>query len=97
VEKEIRFKTNAARNWSSVRSPSKIIFNSCVITLLKYMPPFELKNTLYKRLLGIKIGKDVAISPDVIFDPFFPELIKIGDHCSIGWGARIFAHEFWLD
>ena len=94
---EKRFEGNAARKWFSVRNPIRIIFNSFFITSLKYLPPIELKNILYRILLGVKIGKDVAISPDVILDPLFPELIEIGDGSLIGWGARIFTHEFWPD
>jgi acetyltransferase-like isoleucine patch superfamily enzyme len=46
------------------------------------------------RLIGMKIGKGVFLSPDVILDPHFPELIEIGDHAIIGWGTRLFCHEF---
>jgi acetyltransferase-like isoleucine patch superfamily enzyme len=95
--KKIKFKRNAAMNWFKLRNPIKIIFNSFWITFLKYFPPSDIKNSLYKSLLGVKIGEDVAISPDVILDPFFPELIEIGDKTLIGWGARIFTHEFHLD
>lgn len=97
TEKEIIVKGNAARQWGSLRSPVRVFFNYLFMLLLKYMPPSEFKNNMYRRLLRMKIGSDVAISPDVIFDPFFPELIDIGDHCLIGWGARIFTHEFWYD
>jgi acetyltransferase-like isoleucine patch superfamily enzyme len=45
------------------------------------------------RLIGIKIGKGVFISPDVFIDPHFPTLIELGDYCILGWGARLFAHE----
>ncbi|MBI2674890.1 MAG: acyltransferase [Candidatus Aenigmarchaeota archaeon] len=97
MEREVRFKGNAARSWFRLRHPLRILFNSLVIAFLKYMPPVELKNSLYRHLLNVRIGRDVAISPDVILDPLFPELIEIGDGCLIGWGARIFTHEFWPD
>ncbi|MDR1701562.1 MAG: hypothetical protein LBR56_02150 [Sporomusaceae bacterium] len=51
-----------------------------------------LKVFLY-RSIGIKIGRGVFISPEVFIDPHFPELIEIGDHCILGWGASLFAHE----
>jgi len=95
---EIRkFEGNAAMKWFKLRNPIKILFNSFWISILKCFPPSEIKNSLYRSLLGVKIGKDVAISPDVILDPFFPELIEIGDGTLIGWGTRIFTHEFHLD
>jgi acetyltransferase-like isoleucine patch superfamily enzyme len=46
------------------------------------------------RLTGMKIGKGVFISPDVILDPHFPSLIEIGDYAIIGWGTHLFTHEF---
>jgi acetyltransferase-like isoleucine patch superfamily enzyme len=44
-------------------------------------------------MLGVKIGKGVYISPDVILDPHFPRLITIGDFCVLGWGSKFFTHE----
>lgn len=46
------------------------------------------------RLIGMKIGSGVFISPGVILDPHFPSLIEIGDHVIIGWGSHLFTHEF---
>jgi acetyltransferase-like isoleucine patch superfamily enzyme len=46
------------------------------------------------RLTGMKIGKGVFISPDVILDPHFPGLIEIGDYAIIGWGTHLFTHEY---
>jgi acetyltransferase-like isoleucine patch superfamily enzyme len=54
-----------------------------------------IKVPLY-RLIGVRIGRGVFISADVIIDPHFPELIEIGDHAIIGWGAKLFTHE-WFD
>src|SRR3989338_1205800 len=42
------------------------------------LPPCEFKNNLL-RMIGVKIGKDVCISPDVVIDWLFPELVEIGD------------------
>ncbi len=96
VGKSIEFDGNAAMHWPALKSPIKSIFNAFCVTIFKYIPPSELKNSLYRSILGVKIGKDVAISPDVLFDPFFPELIEIGDGTLLGWGCRIFTHEFHL-
>ncbi|HWR72996.1 MAG TPA: hypothetical protein VN604_07485 [Nitrospirota bacterium] len=46
------------------------------------------------RLIGMKIGKGVFLSPDVILDPHFPGLIEIGDYAIIGWGTHLFCHEY---
>ncbi|MBI5046949.1 acyltransferase [Candidatus Micrarchaeota archaeon] len=97
MEKQILLKGNAARQWYKVRNPIRVLFNSFAIAFVKNIPPIELKNHFYRLLFGVKIGRDVALSPDIIVDPFFPELIEIGDGCIVGWGARIFTHEFWPD
>jgi len=88
---------NPAIRWFDFRNPLRILVNMFFILLLKYAPPAELKNHAYRIFLGMKIGRDVAISPDVVFDPMFPDLIEIGDGCILGWGARVFTHEFWPD
>jgi len=52
-----------------------------------------IKILIYK-LIGFNIGKGVFISPDVILDSQFPKLIEIGDYVVLGWGAKIFVHDF---
>lgn len=47
------------------------------------------------RLLGVRIGRGAFLAADVILDPHFPELIEIGDHAIIGWGAKLFTHEWF--
>jgi len=94
---ERKFEGNVGRGWFRVRNPLKTMANGFFILLLKYAPPIELKNHAYRLLLGTKIGKDVAIAPDVMFDPMFPELIELGDGCLLGWGVRVFTHEYSLD
>jgi len=55
-----------------------------------------IKVLLYK-LIGVRIGRGAFISPDVIIDPHFPELIEIGEYAVLGWGAKIFTHECFAD
>jgi acetyltransferase-like isoleucine patch superfamily enzyme len=52
-----------------------------------------IKVFLYRRI-GIRIGKGVFISPDVVIDPHFPSLITLGDYCILGWGVKLFCHDF---
>lgn len=64
-----------------------------VARIAQYIDYSPIKVWLY-RLIGIKIGKGVFISPDVILDPHFPTLIEIHDYAILGWGARLFTHGF---
>jgi acetyltransferase-like isoleucine patch superfamily enzyme len=61
-----------------------------IAQLIDYPP---IKVILY-RFIGVKIGKGVFISPDVVIDTHFPHLIEIGDYAILGWGAFLFNHEF---
>ena len=58
-----------------------------------YIDYSPLKVFIY-RLLGVKIGKGVFISPDVYIDVHFPKLIRIDDYAILGHGISIFTHEF---
>ncbi|MCP4491834.1 MAG: acetyltransferase, partial [Gammaproteobacteria bacterium] len=40
------------------------------------------------------VGKGVFISSAVVIDVHFPDLIEIQDYVILGYGARIFTHEF---
>lgn len=53
-----------------------------------------IKVALY-RSLGIRIGRGVFISPEVILDVHFPSLLAIDDYVILGWGAKIACHEFY--
>jgi acetyltransferase-like isoleucine patch superfamily enzyme len=74
---------------------SKIRFNLrfLIARIAQYIDYSPVKVFLY-RLIGMKIGKGVFLSPDVILDPHFPELIDIGDYAIIGWGTHLFCHDF---
>lgn len=52
-----------------------------------------MKVALY-RLIGMKIGKGVFLSPEVVLDPHYPGLIEIGDYAIIGWGTSLFCHDY---
>jgi acetyltransferase-like isoleucine patch superfamily enzyme len=60
------------------------------------MFPPKMKNALY-RFIGVNLGENVLIAPDVQIDPFFPEFITIEDNVIVGWGASIFNHEFTIN
>lgn len=83
---------NAACDWYKLRNPFLMAVRGLLNEIYKKIPPCNLKNLLY-RLIGVKIGKDVVISPDVHLDPLFPELIEIDDGVILGWDSKLFAHE----
>ncbi|HOV80557.1 MAG TPA: acyltransferase [Bacillota bacterium] len=72
----------------------RVSFNFLVITFCRYLPFLGLKNFLYRRLLGMKIGKDVSVGLMAMFDIFFPQLISIGDNSIVGYNVTILTHEF---
>ncbi|HHJ52719.1 MAG TPA: hypothetical protein ENJ89_05950 [Caldithrix abyssi] len=57
-------------------------------TFLEFVTPTPL-NTLFYKLMGMKIGKHVHINTTNISDP---GLIEIGDYVTIGGSAHIIAH-----
>lgn len=71
----------------------KFYFRYAVVKLAGIIDISAVKVLLY-RLAGVKIGKGVFISPDVVIDPHFAKLIEIQDYVIIGWGALIFTHDF---
>ncbi len=58
-----------------------------------YIDWSPMKCVIY-RCIGVRIGKGVFIAPDVVIDVHFPDLIEIHDYVILGYGARIFTHEF---
>lgn len=68
-------------------------FRHLISRIAQFTDYSPIKVFLY-RFIGFKIGKGVFISPDVILDSQFPELIEIGDYVVLGWGAKIFVHDY---
>jgi len=67
-------------------------FKSWFYHRLAYSSP--LSNWVVKchRNRGVKIGKNCHISPYVLIDLVYPELIEIGENVTIGSNSMIFAH-----
>lgn len=100
-KREIRIKykgprMNAAYEWWRLRNPIRMLWTSFIVELQRMIPPCEFKNNLL-RMIGMKIGKDVTISPKVTFDWLFPELIEIGDGTLIGGDVMIACHSLLID
>jgi len=78
---------------SSLLSNLRLSLRYVMLRLAFHAPFCPIKIWLY-RLLGMKIGRGVCISPDVVIDPLFPELIELEDDCCLGIGCRLFTHEY---
>ena len=83
---------NPAINWKKMRGERRQAMNFMITKLCTWLPPSRMKNWLYRRI-GVSIGRNVSISPDVFLDPIYPDLIKIKDNVILGWGSVIFTHE----
>ena len=100
-KREIRIKykgpkMNAGCQWYRMRNPLHMLWTAFIVEICRKMIPCEFKNNLY-RMIGVKIGKDVCIVPDVILDWLFPELIEIEDGALIGGGSCIASHSITID
>lgn len=74
----------------------RVAFNFVVISFCRYLPWLGLKNWLYRRLLGVSIGKNASVGLMAMFDVFFPQLISIGENSIIGYNATVLTHEFLI-
>jgi acetyltransferase-like isoleucine patch superfamily enzyme len=95
---------NAHRFWYAARrqdgwllGPLRILRNYFVIHAMKHFPSFALKRAIFRSVLGMKLGRNVTISPGVVLDYFFPELTEMGDNTIVGLNAMIITHEFFHD
>ncbi len=77
-------------------SPWKAVRNFVFIQLARYCPILPVKNWIYSKVLGMKVGKHTAFALMVMVDVFFPERIEVGDNTIIGYNTTILAHEYLI-
>ncbi len=65
----------------------------CLMTLANHAPLSALKIAC-ARLAGARIARQVYVSPHVILDPLYPQLIEIEEGALLGLGCRIVTHEY---
>ncbi len=65
---------------------------SWIFHVLSYSSPISNWIVKCQRKRGVIIGKDCHISPYVLLDLIYPELIQIEDNVTIGSNSMIFAH-----
>lgn len=75
----------------------KAIRNFVFIQFTRYCPILELKNWIYRRVLGMDVGEQAAFALMVMMDVFFPERIHVGDNTVIGYNTTILTHEYLID
>ncbi|KQL46473.1 acyltransferase [Brevibacillus choshinensis] len=75
----------------------KVMKNFIVIQLARYTPFLSWKNWLYRTFLRMEVGQHSAVALMVMMDVMFPELIKIGRNCVIGYNTTILAHEYLVE
>lgn len=75
--------------WKSVR-------NFMFIQFSRYCPSLPVKNWIYRRVLGMKVGEHTAFALMVMVDVFFPERIRVGSNSIIGYNTTILAHEYLI-
>ncbi|WP_100400203.1 acyltransferase [Bacillus sp. FJAT-44742] len=74
----------------------KVSKNFIVIQMARYTPFLPMKNWLYKRFLGMEVGKETSFALMVMLDVMFPEKISVGRNTVIGYNTTILAHEYLI-
>ncbi|MFY0543215.1 acyltransferase [Brevibacillus sp. H7] len=95
-----RYSVNGANPlWQLYQTVSfwKVVKNFAVIQIARYTPFLSWKNWLYRTFLRMEVGEQTAVALMVMMDIMFPELIKIGRNCVIGYNTTILAHEYLVD
>ena len=68
------------------------VINRAFQMLARVLPGAESVRIALHRARGVRIGKDVFISQDVILETSYPNLIQIEDRASIGMRVTVIAH-----
>ncbi|WP_202903224.1 acyltransferase [Paenibacillus gorillae] len=87
---------NALWQVYSTVSRVKAVRNFVFIQIARYCPILPMKNWIYRRILGMKVGKHTAFALMVMVDVFFPERIEVGDNSIIGYNTTILTHEYLI-
>lgn len=74
----------------------KAVRNFVFIQLARYCPSLPLKNWIYRRVLGMKVGRRTSFALMVMVDVFFPQRISIGDNSIIGYNSTLLTHEYLI-
>lgn len=75
----------------------KVLRQTIIIEVCRYMPNLKLKSNMYRQLLGMSIGNHSVFAFKVVPDLFYPELITVGNNSVIGYNTTILTHEILVD
>lgn len=67
-------------------------FKTWILHRLAYSTPLSNFAIMMQRMRGVKIGKNCHISPYVLIDLLYPQLVTIEDNVTVGSNTLIFAH-----
>ncbi|GIP34282.1 DapH/DapD/GlmU-related protein [Paenibacillus sp. J2TS4] len=87
---------NALWQIYSTVSKWKAVRNFVFIQISRYLPSLRMKNWIYRRVLGMKVGEHTSFALMVMVDVFFPEKIHVGNNSIIGYNSTILAHEYLI-
>ncbi len=68
------------------------MLRSWILHYFAYSSPLSNFVISVQRSRGVKIGKNCHLSPYVLIDLVYPELVKIEDNVTLGSNSMIFAH-----
>ena len=84
---------NSLYRWWETRNPLRVVLQTIVIVLARYIPHLGVKNWLFRRL-GMTVGPGVAFALESTPDVFWPDRITVRAHAIIGYDATILCHEY---
>lgn len=93
---DIRGAGHGMLNAGRVVSRSRIAWRHVVVKALSKLPGTRFKSALTRRLLGVRMGRDVGLAYGVFLDPYDPSMISFGDNVLVGFDSAIFVHMFTL-
>lgn len=85
--------------WTMYRHVSrfKVLKQTIVIELCRYLPSLKLKRWMYRHLLKMTVGEHTAFAYKVLPDIMYPEYICIGYNSIVGFNTVLLTHEFLVD
>jgi acetyltransferase-like isoleucine patch superfamily enzyme len=85
--------------WTMYRHVSKfkVLKQTIVIEICRYLPSLKLKRWMYRHLLKMTVGEHTAFAYKVVPDIMYPEYIHIGQNSIVGYNTVLLTHEFLVD